>query len=225
MAFTFLGILFEPSFKQLVATLTKQYIKLMKKNVFYALSFAAILTGMASCSNTPDKNDDGVDSAKKMNAAMTDNTSAAAPATPSKDDADFAVMAANAGMTEIELSKVALATSANADVKKYAQMIVDEHTAAASKLSNIAASKQITLPASLSDESKKSVDDLSKKKAKDFDKAYVNMMIDDHKKAVDAFKKESENSTDTDLKSFATETLPTLQKHLDQATSMKDGMK
>ncbi len=202
----------------------------MKKNTFYVLGFAAILAGMTSCSNTPNKNDDGVDSAKKMNAAMADSsastaspTAASAPA--SKDDADFAVMAANAGMTEIELSKVAMASSTNEDIKKYAQMIVDEHTAAATKLGTIATSKQITLPAYLSDASKKDVDDLSKKKAKDFDKAYVGMMVDDHKKAVDAFKKESEKSTDADLKAFATETLPTLQKHLDEATAMKKSMK
>jgi putative membrane protein len=200
----------------------------MKKNAFYALGFATVLMGMTSCSNEPTKNDDGVDSAKKMNAAMVDSTpaSAAPSAAPaSKDDADFAVMAANAGMTEIELSKVALASSTNADVKKYAQMIVDEHTAAAAKLGTIAASKQITLPASLSDASKKDVEDLTKKKAKDFDKAYVSMMKDDHKKAVDAFKKESDDSKDPELKAFAAETLPTLQKHLDQATAMKDSMK
>jgi len=195
----------------------------MKKNALYAFGFAALLTGMTSCSNTPTKNDDGVDSAKKMNSEMTNSQPAAA--TPSKDDADFAVMAANAGMTEIELSKVALAKSSNADVKKYAQMIVDEHTAAAAKLTSIATSKQISLPSSLSDASKKDVDDLSGKKAKDIDKAYVDKMVSDHKDAVDAFKKESENSTDADLKAFATETLPTLQKHLDDAQAMKSSMK
>jgi putative membrane protein len=200
----------------------------MKKNAIYAMSFAAILAGMTSCSNnTPNSKDDGVDSAKKMNAAMNDSTpannTAAAPA--SKDDADFAVMAANAGMTEIELSKVVLAGTTNPDIKKYAQMIVDEHTAAASKLSTIAASKQITLPASLSDASQKDVDNLGKKKGKDLDKSYMGMMVDDHKKAVDAFQKENDNTKDADLKNFAMETLPTLQKHLDAAKSMKDNMK
>ena len=40
-------------------------------------------------------------------------------------------------------------------------------------------------------------------------------MIDDHKKDVDKFKKGSTDVKDSDLKNFASETLPVIQMHLD----------
>lgn len=193
----------------------------MKKNAFYALGFAAaILMGTTACNNAANK-EDSVDTANKMNEAVENNPTT----TASQDDADFAVKAANAGMSEIESSKVALAGSANAGVKSYAQMIVDEHTAAGTKLGTIATSKQITVPATLGDDEKNKVADLSKKKGTDLDKAYLDKMVSDHKDAVDLFKKESDNSKDADLKAFAGETLPTLQKHLDEAKALRDKIK
>ena len=59
------------------------------------------------------------------------------------------------------------------------------------------------------------MEDLNKKSGKDFDKAYINLMIDDHKKDVDKFKKGSTDLKDPDLKNFAAETLPVVQMHLD----------
>ena len=53
------------------------------------------------------------------------------------------------------------------------------------------------------------------KKGKDFDKDYVSMMVDDHKKDIAEFKKCSENCSDSTIKAFATNTLPVLEKHLD----------
>ncbi|HEY3570771.1 MAG TPA: DUF4142 domain-containing protein, partial [Thermoanaerobaculia bacterium] len=57
-------------------------------------------------------------------------------------------------------------------------------------------------------------DHLSKLSGAAFDKAYVSMMVKDHKKDVAEFKKESTKAKDSDVKSFASTTLPTLQDHL-----------
>ena len=53
------------------------------------------------------------------------------------------------------------------------------------------------------------------KKGKDFDKAYVNMMVDDHKKDIAEFRKCADNCSDSTIKNFAATTLPVLEKHLD----------
>lgn len=191
----------------------------MKKNAIYAMSVGAMLIGFTAC-NSGTSNTDSVDTANAMNENIQE-----ANATPvSQDDADFGVKAANAGMTEVEASKLALNTSTNANVKKYAQMIIDDHTTAAGKLSTIATAKQITLPASLSEDSQNKIADLGKKTGKDFDKAYIDMMVSDHKDAVDAFQKESDNTKDAELKSFTTETIPVLQKHLAEAKVWQDKM-
>lgn len=192
----------------------------MKKNTIYAFGFMALTIGGLTACNSGTPENDSVDSAQKVNEVVQENSAPAA----STEDADFAVMAANAGMTEIEASKLALSTSSNANVKKYAQMIVDEHTAAGAKLSTLAASKNISVPTVLSTDSQDKINDLGKKTGKDFDKAYIDMMVSDHKDVVDAFQKENTNTTDGDLKAFTAETIPVLQKHLDEAKTWQSKM-
>lgn len=170
----------------------------------------------AAC-NTNSTNQNSVDSATNVNDSMLpdSNSSAMATAPASEQDAKWAVDIANAGMTEIELSKVAQTKAVNPRLKSFADMMVTDHTAAADKLKTIAASKSITLPGNLSDDSQKALDELNKKSGKDFDKAYMNDMLDGHKKAVDAFQKGSTDLQDADLKNFAAQTLPTIQMHQD----------
>jgi putative membrane protein len=50
-----------------------------------------------------------------------------------------------------------------------------------------------------------------------FDKAYMKDMVADHKKDVAEFKHESMSAHDPDLKSWAGQTLPTLESHLQDA--------
>jgi putative membrane protein len=66
---------------------------------------------------------------------------------------------------------------------------------------------------------------LNDKTGADFDKAYMEMMVSDHKKDISLFEKESKNGKDSDLRSFATRTLPTLRMHLDSATSINSYIK
>jgi putative membrane protein len=193
----------------------------MKKTTLNLMLVGTMLIGFSACNGGNASKTDSVDTAEKMNEAMTD--SKASPVT--EDDTKFAVMAADAGMTEVELGKLALSKTKNDDVKKYAQMMVDDHTAAGNKLMSIASSKQITLPSTMSDEHKKHMDDMSKMNGADFDKHYIGMMVDDHADVIDGFKKENENTKDADLKAFTSETLPVLNKHHDEAKIIKDKLK
>jgi putative membrane protein len=198
----------------------------MKKTTLNLILIGTLLIGFSACNGNTTTNGDSVDTAQKINEAMVDSNNAANNQNQvTQDDTEFAVMAADAGMTEVEMGKLALSKSSNAEVKQYAQMMVDDHTAANNKLMTIASSKQITLPTSISDKHKKHMEDMSKMSGKDFDKHYVSMMVDDHGEVVDAFKKENENTKDTELKNFTSETLPVLMKHQDQAKALKDKMK
>ncbi|MDQ6889570.1 MAG: DUF4142 domain-containing protein [Bacteroidota bacterium] len=137
---------------------------------------------------------------------------------------DFVKDAATGGMMEVELGKMAEGKGKSQQVKDFGKMMVDDHSKANDELKNIATKKNIDVPPSLTDDQRKDVDKLSKKTGADFDKAYVDMMVEDHKKDVAAFKKASGNLNDNDLKTFATTTLPTLQKHLDAIQGIKSKM-
>lgn len=189
---------------------------------------------LASCGNGTN-NQDSTDSAKAANdstintmkdstAAMNNaDTGAHYSSTPlEKSDGDFVVNAADGGMTEVAASQLAQSSATDERVKNFANMMVQDHTKAGDQLKKLAAAKSLTLPSAPSDKHQKAVDDLGKKKGADFDKAYVKMMLSDHKDAVDMFKKEADKAKDADLKTWATSTLPTLQMHLDSIKAISD---
>lgn len=140
-----------------------------------------------------------------------------------KTDADFSVEAANGSMTEIQLAALAKTKAVNKRVKDFAVMIIEDHNKMNAELKRIATAKNITLPEALSDETKDMIDRLNKKEKSDFDRAYMNMMVKDHKNDVAEFKRMAKDSKDPALRDFVKETLPILQKHLDSARAI-DGM-
>lgn len=188
----------------------------MKKLSFFATTLLAAWM-LQSCNNNPNaRHEDSVDSAKAVNKET---------APVDKESSDFAVKAADGGMLEVQLGKLAQERGQNQRVKDFGAMMVRDHSSANEELKGIAGYKNITLPDSVGTDFQKHIDDLSKKSGKDFDKAYIEMMVSDHKKDVDMFQKASGNLADIDLKAFATNTLPTLKAHLDSANAVQDAMK
>jgi putative membrane protein len=134
---------------------------------------------------------------------------------------DFAKDASTGGMMEVELGNLAQQKAKSQKVKDFGKMMVDDHTKLNNEFKDIASKKSIDLPATVTDDQRKEIDDLSKKSGADFDKAYVNMMVDDHKKDIAAFKKAEGDVSDNDVKNFITNSLPTLQNHLDAIEAIK----
>src|ERR1700761_6747774 len=109
-----------------------------------------------ACNNTKK---DSTASADSTNAVKDTTTTGATGIAVDKDDAKFAVDAANGGATEIALSKVAADKTTNSKIKEFANMMVMDHSKAGDELKAVAKVKNITLPDSLSADSKKAVDD------------------------------------------------------------------
>ena len=142
------------------------------------------------------------------------STSSSSSSMLSSSDRKFIKDAAEGGMMEVELGRIAASKGVNPDVKSFGQRMVDDHSKANDQLKQVASSKGVTVPASLPASKQKEIDKFNKLAGAAFDSAYVSHMVSDHKKDVAEFQKESKNGKDTDVKSFATNTLPTLQDHL-----------
>ncbi|MCI3179622.1 DUF305 domain-containing protein [Caulobacter sp. CCUG 60055] len=162
-------------------------------------------------------------------AQQPDANPAATIPTPSNEAAapDFVAKAAAGDLYEIQASKIALTRANNAEVKKFARMMIDAHVKTTEGLKKaIAASGQaITLPAALPDDLQGKVDELNKADAKAFDKVYVDGQVDAHQAALNLFQRYANDGTVAQLKSFAAETAPTIQNHLSLAKGLKDGLK
>jgi putative membrane protein len=140
-------------------------------------------------------------------------------------DTKFAMMAAQGGMAEVQLGQLATQKASNADVKAFGQQMVDDHTKANDQLKGVAAKENMSLPTSLMPKDQALYNKLNALSGAAFDKAYVDDMVKDHEKDVKEFQKESTTGKDDAIKGFATQTLPTLQGHLDKIKGIQSKMK
>ncbi|MGZ5245772.1 MAG: DUF4142 domain-containing protein [Flavitalea sp.] len=138
----------------------------------------------------------------------------------------FMVKAANGGMMEVELGNIAKEKATNPAVKEFAAMIVKDHSNANEELKTLASTNSITLPSTMDNDHRDHITDLSNKTGNDFDKAYMDMMVSDHKKDVDMFEDILDDEDITpEVKAFATKTLPVLKKHHEEAKKIYDSLK
>lgn len=158
-------------------------------------------------------------------AKTTDSTQLKQHIAVDQNDAKFVVTAAADGMAEVAAGKLAVTKAQSTRVKNFATMMVNDHSKAGNELAQIAEKKGVTLPTAPDTTQKKKAAELSQKSGKDFDKAYVDAMVDGHKKAVSLFEDASKNLKDTTLRAFAVKTLPTLKMHLDSIKAIKASMK
>ncbi len=135
----------------------------------------------------------------------------------SAKDKAFVKKAAQGGLEEVELGKMVAEKAKSQDVKDYAQKMVDDHTKANDELKSLAQQKGLTLPTDMDAQGKAVKARLEKLSGEQLDRAYMQSMVKDHTKDVSEFKQESTMAKDSDVKSFAGKTLPTLQEHLKMA--------
>jgi putative membrane protein len=136
-------------------------------------------------------------------------------------DQAFVVTAALAGMAEVEHGKLATGKAVNLKVKELGERMIADHTLAGNELKSLAASKQITLPAALDPPHQAAHDKYAKLSGGEFDRTYIQDMVADHQKAVADFTAEANNGKDSEVKAWASKTLPGLQAHLKMAQDLQ----
>ncbi|MFZ0200657.1 MAG: DUF4142 domain-containing protein [Candidatus Sulfotelmatobacter sp.] len=135
----------------------------------------------------------------------------------SASDKKFVKQAAEGGMAEVELGKLAAEKASNPDVKKFGQRMVDDHTKVNDQLKEVASSQGIDLPDKLTAKDEMTKEHLSKLSGEQFDRAYMSDMVKDHTQDVADFQRESNSATDPAVKQFAQKTVPILEDHLKEA--------
>jgi putative membrane protein len=142
----------------------------------------------------------------------------------SHGDADFVKEAARGGMMEVKMGQTAKDHGQSADVKNYGEMLVKDHSKANDKLSKLASQKGVNLAKEIEPKHTDMIKDMEKKSGNDFDRAFIEHAIKDHRKDISKFERASRDLNDSELKAFATETLPTLRNHLNEAERIAKGL-
>jgi putative membrane protein len=140
-------------------------------------------------------------------------------------DKAFVMKAAQGGMTEVELGKIAESNGSSDDVKTFGSHMVMDHGKANDELKSIAEQKSIAIPSALDAKHQATVDKFKHLSGAAFDKAYVNEMVKDHKMDASLFREESTTAQDPELKTFATNTLTVVESHLTDIKGIQSKMK
>ncbi len=135
-------------------------------------------------------------------------------------DQKFMTKAAEGGMAEVALGRLASEHGGSDAVKQFGQRMVTDHGKANDELTQLAQQKGVSLPTAPDAKDQKLIDRLSKLSGADFDRAYMRAMVRDHNKDVKEFQREAQRGKDADVQSWASKTLPTLQEHQQQAKQL-----
>lgn len=133
---------------------------------------------------------------------------------------DFAEQASAKGIAEIETSKLALEKGSHAEVKKFAQTMIDDHTRANDELKALAKQKnlQVSTDAELMSKAKAMI--LQVRDGENFDKAYANNQVVAHEQAIELYQKAAATD-DAEVSAWAKKTLPKLEHHLQMAKELQ----
>ena len=144
-------------------------------------------------------------------------------------DTQFLAEAIRDGLAEVELGKTAAQKASGSEVKQFAERMVKDHTAANEKLRSLAEEHKIepggtygTPPLRPAEEGAAKQRDLSGLSGEEFDRAYAAAMVEDHEKAVAAFRQQAEKGQDEELRGLAAATLPVLEEHLRMAEALAE---
>lgn len=165
---------------------------------------AAAVTGIQSLSNLESRGQSSLDFPGK------------------KTDAQFMIRIAEINLQEIQVGHLAQQKSMSMDVKKLADEMVKEHTQLLSDLTTLAKKKGLTLPKSTSLDGQEEYKELNNTSDKRFSEEYCELVIKEHKEAVRLFEKAAKDAADSEIKEWATATVPVLKTLLSNAKSCKE---
>jgi len=146
--------------------------------------------------------------------------------TPTPSGQEFADTAAKSDAFEIASAKLAKDKAASADIKSFAAMMIEDHTASTAKVKKAAgeASPKITPDPTLTDSQNSKLDDLRKLSGGEFDKEYASQQVDAHQSALTLMTDYADHGSVAPLKAVAGEIKPKVQAHLDKIKAIKDNL-
>jgi len=199
------------------------------------LSFALLAMTSAGCSI-----DKGKDLGQAKNSEPATVGTSGAVDIANQDAKDFIHYVAMVNLAEMDLGKLAADRGTAAEVKKFAQMMIDDHTASGEKLTKLASDLKIEPPRQLDDKHLDERDKLARQRGADFDREYATAMVDGHKALLDQLEPridkktlgtpailpdQSNNPTTMRINQFAAGIYPTVQAHLGAAKALESSLK
>jgi putative membrane protein len=138
------------------------------------------------------------------------------------DEPAFLEEAIQGNMTEVRLGELALQRAENPDVRKFGEMLRQDHSAALKRATNVAKSLKVDAPTEPTPEANRHYDGLAQLSGSQFDAAFVSHMIVAHEAEIAKYSRNASSDTDA-LAALVADTLPKLRAHLATAQALQKG--
>jgi len=125
------------------------------------------------------------------------------------DDMQFVKQATENGRKEIHAAQEALPQLKNPELRRVAEMLVNDHGGANERLSQLAEAKGWPVPGPAA-----AAAPPSGTASSDFDAKFTAEMIAGHERSAALYRAQATGGEDKDLRKYAKDTLPTIEKHL-----------
>jgi putative membrane protein len=130
----------------------------------------------------------------------------------------FLKKAIEGNFAEVKMGQLAQQNGRSDDVKKYGQMLSNDHSAANEKAIDAAKSVGVTPPDGPNAKQKSDYEKMAKINGAKFDQEFARHMVADHQKDIAEYKKAAKQSDAAG--EYAKAQIPVLQGHLDTAKSL-----
>jgi len=152
-------------------------------------------------------------------------TRESAPGVPSPGQSNvpdrlFTILAAQGGMAEVELGKLAQQKSRNDAVTAFAKRMLDDHGKSNARLAELAKQAGLSLPTEPAPDQVDVRQRLSGLNGPAFDAEYMRAQVTDHQKTVQLLLWVIASGENGDLQRFASGTLPDVMQHLQLAQNL-----
>jgi putative membrane protein len=137
-------------------------------------------------------------------------------------DRDFVENQLADGQAEVVLGQLAAQRASSPAVREFGEMMVRDHQKAGEDLKQLATKHNIQLTTTMDDEHNELRERLAKLSGVEFDREYIKAMVEDHQEAVDDTREKAERGDNTDIKQWASKTLPVLEQHLERAKQIQN---
>lgn len=133
----------------------------------------------------------------------------------------FLKQAIEGNLAEVQMGQLAEKNGKSDGVRSFGQMLQKDHSDANQKATAAANQMGMSPPSEPNSKQKAMYDKMSKLSGDKFDREFAKHMVADHKKDIKDYEKQAKQNDAAG--SYAKETLPTLQKHLETAQSLNGG--
>jgi putative membrane protein len=132
---------------------------------------------------------------------------------------EFLTKAIQGNYAEVKMGELAEKNGQSGEVKTYGEMLKTEHSDANKKAIEAAKSMGVTPPTEPNAKQKADYDEMAKLTGPSFDKKFSEYMVMDHKKDIEEYQTAAKKQDAAGK--YATDSLPTLQKHLQRAETLR----